>query len=89
MNSVQASVTEHLAEHVSNKTNVIHVGLCGAGIGGVFAAIAIARAGARVTVLEATDHLGEVFYTRIVAETNAESWRRTDWCWHTNDTQCC
>ncbi|KAL9065114.1 MAG: hypothetical protein Q9157_007591 [Trypethelium eluteriae] len=46
--------------NASGKKKEIHVGLCGAGIGGVFAAIAIARAGAKVTVLEAADHLGEI-----------------------------
>lgn len=38
----------------------IHVGIVGAGIGGVMAAIALARAGARVTVLEAAEQLGEI-----------------------------
>lgn len=38
----------------------LHVGLCGAGIGGLAAAIAIAQGGARVTVLEAAEELGEV-----------------------------
>lgn len=38
----------------------LHVGLIGAGIGGLAAAIAIARAGAKVTVLEAAEELGEV-----------------------------
>ncbi|KAK5018213.1 salicylate hydroxylase [Cryomyces antarcticus] len=38
----------------------LHVGLCGAGIGGLAAAIAIARAGAEVTVLEAAEELGEI-----------------------------
>ncbi|KAF2092134.1 salicylate hydroxylase [Saccharata proteae CBS 121410] len=38
----------------------LHVGFCGAGIGGVAAAIAMARAGAKVTVLEAAPQLGEI-----------------------------
>lgn len=42
----------------------IHVGLVGAGIGGLTAAIAIARTGARVTVLEAAEELGEVCTTK-------------------------
>lgn len=38
----------------------LHVGLCGAGLGGMAAAIALAIAGARVTVLEAAEELGEI-----------------------------
>lgn len=38
----------------------LEVGIIGAGIGGVTAAIAIARAGAKVTVLEAASQLGEI-----------------------------
>lgn len=38
----------------------LEVGIVGAGIGGVTAAIAIARAGAKVTVLEAAAQLGEI-----------------------------
>lgn len=38
----------------------IHIGIAGAGIGGLAAAIAFRRAGARVTVLEAASELGEV-----------------------------
>jgi len=45
----------------------LHVGICGAGIGGVLAAIAIARAGAQVTVLEAAAELGEVNIPRSTA----------------------
>jgi len=38
----------------------LHIGICGAGIGGLAAAIAIANAGAKVTVLEAAPELGEI-----------------------------
>jgi len=38
----------------------LEVGIVGAGIGGVTAAISIARAGAKVTVLEAAAQLGEI-----------------------------
>lgn len=40
----------------------IHVGVVGAGIGGLAAAIALKRAGARVTLLEAARELGEVCF---------------------------
>lgn len=52
-----------LAFHPFDRENfdmTLHVGLCGAGIGGLAAAIAIAQCGARVTVLEAAEELGEV-----------------------------
>ncbi|KAK5208123.1 hypothetical protein LTR41_006059 [Exophiala xenobiotica] len=38
----------------------LNVGICGAGIGGLAAAIAISKAGAKVTVLEAASELGEI-----------------------------
>ena len=38
----------------------MHVGICGAGIGGLAAAIAMCRAGVKVTVLEAASELGEI-----------------------------
>lgn len=41
----------------------LHIGIVGAGIGGLTAAIAIVRAGAKVTVLEAAEELGEVRFS--------------------------
>lgn len=38
----------------------LHVGIIGGGIGGLAAAIAIARSGAKVTLLEAVKELGEI-----------------------------
>lgn len=38
----------------------IRVGIVGAGLGGLAAAIAVARAGADVTVLESASELGEI-----------------------------
>ena len=38
----------------------LHVGIVGAGLGGLTAAIAIAQAGVRVTILEAAKELGEI-----------------------------
>jgi cation diffusion facilitator CzcD-associated flavoprotein CzcO len=43
--------------------NGFRIGICGAGIGGLLGAIALARAGATVTVLEAAEALGEVAET--------------------------
>ncbi len=40
--------------------NKLHVGVIGAGLGGLAAAIGIARAGHRATILEQTPVLGEV-----------------------------
>lgn len=42
------------------RTQSLHIGICGAGIGGLAAAIALSRAGAQVTVLEAASSLGEI-----------------------------
>lgn len=38
----------------------VHVGVCGAGLGGLAAAIALKRGGAKVTILEAATELGEI-----------------------------
>lgn len=38
----------------------LHVGICGAGMGGLAAAIALRKVGAQVTVLEAAEELGEI-----------------------------
>lgn len=38
----------------------MHIGIVGAGIGGLATAIALRKAGANVTVLEAAEQLGEV-----------------------------
>ena len=38
----------------------LNIGIVGAGIGGVMASIAIARAGGKVTILEAAHQLGEI-----------------------------
>ena len=48
--------------------NDIHVGLVGAGIGGLAATIALRHAGAKVTVLEATAVLGEVCAFSILSQ---------------------
>ncbi|KIV85822.1 hypothetical protein PV11_01478 [Exophiala sideris] len=45
---------------MSRRHRHLSVGLCGGGLGGVTAAIALARAGAQVTVLEAAPELGEI-----------------------------
>lgn len=44
----------------SSQKKDLHVGIVGAGIGGLATAIAMQRAGARVTVLESAEQLGEV-----------------------------
>jgi len=38
----------------------MEIGIVGAGMGGIMASIAIARAGGKVTILEAASQLGEI-----------------------------
>jgi hypothetical protein len=45
---------------MAGRVQNLHVGLVSAGLGGLTAAVAISRAGARVTVLEAAAELGEI-----------------------------
>ena len=57
----------------------IHVGLVGAGIGGLATAIALRRAGATVTVLESAPVLREVCYFQFYLQYQtdpATDWRR-------------
>ena len=55
----------------------IHVGLVGAGIGGLATAIALRRAGAKVTVLESAPVLREVCYFRFYLRYQTDP--ATDW----------
>lgn len=59
----------------------VHVGVCGAGLGGLAAAIALQRGGAEVTILEAATELGEIgagIQVRLVSSsvpTMIDNWR--------------
>ena len=63
--------------HDSMAGRDIHVGLVGAGIGGLATAIALRRAGAKVTVLESAPILREVCYFRCYPQYHTD--RATDW----------
>lgn len=63
-----------------------HVAVIGAGLGGLAAAIGIARAGYKVTILEQAPVLGEVGHDLIMNSVDADS-RALDWRRHTNSSQ--
>ena len=64
----------------------VHVGIVGAGLGGLAAAIGIARAGHRVTILEQAAVLGEVS-PKLVAENKPAKFSMKDWRWHPNTSK--
>ena len=64
----------------------INIGIVGAGLGGLAAAIGIARAGHQVTIFEQAAALGEVSLEP-VAKTNLTNSALTDWRWHPNTTK--
>lgn len=66
----------------------LNVGLCGAGLGGLAAAIAIARAGCNVTILEAAAELGEVNAKYSTRCRQGRSLIPTDWCRDPDDSEC-
>ena len=68
-----------MPEHIS------HVGIVGAGLGGLAAAIGIARAGHRVTILEQAAALGEV--SRTLSLRTYRLIPGPDWCWDPNCEQ--
>jgi salicylate hydroxylase len=55
LSQAEKNMTSNLPSH-----NPLHIGLCGGGLGGLATAIALRRAGAQVTVLEAASELGEI-----------------------------
>ena len=68
----------------------MHVGIVGAGIGGLAAAIAFRKAGVSVTVLESAEELGEVSLLRLFSNlwliTDREN-LFADRSWYPNDTK--
>ena len=65
-----------------SKQQTLKVGLVGAGIGGLAAALAIVRAGADVTVLEVWPPVISFCNSKMVIN------NETDWSWHPDDPKC-
>ena len=65
MVNAQEPLIEQATDTVQPEQRKLKIGLCGAGLGGLAAAIAIARVGCDVTVLEAAAELGEVNMSQI------------------------
>jgi phytoene dehydrogenase-like protein len=60
----------------------VNVAVVGAGLGGLSAAIALVRAGHRVTIVEQAPKLGEVSTSMAALAMNANL--STGWRWHTS-----
>ena len=65
------------------------MGICGAGIGGIATAIAVARAGARVTLLEQADEIAEVSLPALRSKNRGNGLTPliADWSRHPDDAE--